>query len=154
MSSCTHNQTSMQAHTNEDEEKQHAQPADTHGSPTMRLYRHALESILGMLPLDDLSRVLAVSREWSVAVKSMKPTHASIERDQWRSECKGKAFRPLPHIQSIVSSPLLRHLAGIRISVFAASWTVLDSASLGLLAQHAPNLTSLRCEINLMQTNR
>ena len=41
-------------------------------SPITRLYRHALESVFGFLTLEDLSRVLAVKRGWSAAVRSTK----------------------------------------------------------------------------------
>ena len=44
----------------------------------MRLYRDALESVFGFLSLADLSRVLAVSRAWSAAVRSMKPIDAEV----------------------------------------------------------------------------
>ena len=147
VSSCTHNQTSMQVQINEDEEKLLAHPSATHCSPAMRLYRHALESILGMLTLEDLSRFLAVSREWSAAVRSMKPIDAVLEREFKWSLGGGSACPPLPPVQSIITSPLLRHLAAILISGVAAPWTPLDNASVALLAHHAPNLISLWCKL-------
>ena len=117
----------------------------------MRMHRHAIESICGMLDLRDLNRALAVSRSWSAAVRSMAPIRASIQRD-WQS----KTYRPLPSIRCIVGSPLLRHIASIasiqirlRKLSGGTSWNPLDSASLILLAQHAPNLTSLRCNFML-----
>ena len=139
-------QTRMQAREEEDEEKLTAAQPSSHISPAMRIYRHALESICGMLELDDLSRILAVSRSWSAAVRSMAPLHATIERDEYQLRRKARAFRPLPPIAGI---PLLRHLAVIHISHEGESWTPLNSESLGLLAQHAPNLTSLWCTLTL-----
>ena len=115
----------------------------------MRIYRHALEAIFAMLTLGDLSRVLAVSREWAAAVRSMGPILAQIDRDDCRDQEKKIVFRPLPPIASIVGSPLLRHLAIIQISDSDCSSTPLNNASLALLAQHAPHLTSLWCNLTL-----
>ena len=84
----------------------------------MRLYRHALESVCGMLELTDLAQILAVSREWTAAVRSMAAIHASIQRDQLVSLREKQAFRPLPLIEPIVGSPLLRHLAAIQLTHF------------------------------------
>ena len=106
----THGQTCRRARDDQGEEEQHVAQPCAHVSPAMRLYRHALEAILSMLQLTDLSRTLAVSREWAAAVRSMAPIHASIERDERRSR---NLFRPLPPVASIVGSPLLRHLATI-----------------------------------------
>ena len=117
-------------------------------APAVRLYRHALESIFAMLELSDLSQILSVSREWSDAVRSMAPISASIARAQFRST-SGKDFRPLPPLASIVASPLLRHLSDIQICHGVDSWTPLDNASLGLLAHHAPYLTSLNSNLTL-----
>ena len=58
-----------------DEQKQGA----AHVSPVARLYRDAVESVFGFLALAGLSRVLAVSREWSAAVRSMLSIGASYE---------------------------------------------------------------------------
>ena len=116
-----------------------------HVSPVMRIYRHALEAICAMLELDDLSRILAVSREWSAAVRSMKPIDAEIYR--FERDSTG-ALRALPSIQSICASPLRRHVAAIHIKG-QYDWTPMDNASLALLAQHAPNLTSLHCTLTL-----
>ena len=136
LASRTRRHTRMRARDEEEEEKQRAAHSSVHVSPAMRVYRHALESVFGMLQLEDLSQILAVNREWSAAVRSMKPIHASIERS-------------LPPIASIVDSPILRHLAAIHIGHVHArtNWTPLDNASLRLLAQHAPHLTSLRCQL-------
>ena len=123
-----------------------------HRSPAMRIYRHALEAILGMLTLGDLSQILAVSREWVAAVSSMKPINAVMERSEWGSDRERDAFCPLPPIASMVGSPLLRHLAAIQFSrhaILCVSLTPLDNVSLGLLAQHAPSLTSLWCTLTL-----
>ena len=95
-----------------------------------------------MLELDDLAVILAVSREWSETVRSMAPINAAIQRRIWRLKSMKKKFRPLPPVARIVASPLLRHIASIHISG-ARGVTPLDNASLGLLAQHAPNLQSL-----------
>ena len=121
----------------------------SHVSPAMRIYRHALESVLGMLELADLNRALAVSREWAAAVRSMKTISATIERDEWRLCYVGKPFHPLPPIVSIIGSALLRHIATIQIKRSDESRTPLDTASLGLLAQRTPNLTSLWCKLTL-----
>ena len=124
---------------------------DAEGSvfPALRLYRHALESIFGMLELQDLIQILLVSREWAAAVRSMAPINAAVDRDEWRSMNERTVYRPLPPIASIVGSTLLRHLAAIHISDAAATWTPLNSASLGLLAEHATNLQSLWCTLKL-----
>ena len=133
-----------------DEETEERQPY-THVSPAMRLYTHALESIFAMLELSDLSRVVCVSREWSAAVRSMKPIHASIERDTWSSSWHSveRVFRPLCAIKRIVASPLLRHVASIHIRATNAVMTPLNNKSLALLAQNAPYLTSLWCDLTL-----
>ena len=145
----TGGQTRRRARDADDEKEQHPQPS-AHVSPAMRIYRHALESVFALLDLGDLSRILAVSREWAAAVRSMKPINARIERDKnERGIREKKDFRPLPPIASIVGSPLLRHLASIQISGPVATWTPLDNASLGLLAQHAPNLQSLWCALQI-----
>ena len=133
----------------DDEEKQPAAPSSAHVSPAMRIYRHALESICGMLELGDLSRVLAVSRSWSAAVRSMTPTHAVISRDERASIRERNVFRPLPRIARIIRSPLLRHLAAIQISGLRAAETSLTNESIDLLAQHAPNLNALWCKLSL-----
>ena len=110
---------------------------------------HALESIFGLLTLADLAHILAVSREWAAAVRSMKPIHAWIQRVDWQSNGVNRLFRPFPPIQSVLGSALLRHLAVLHISHAGANWTPLTSASLSLLAQHAPNLTSLWCKFTI-----
>ena len=131
----------------EDQQEQHADPPPAHVSPAMRIYRHALEAVLGILELNDFSRAVAVSRDWSDAVRSMKPIHARIERNACGFGRERKAWRPLPPIASIVASPILRHIAAIHITHNDASFTPLDNDSLGLLAQHAPNLQSLWCKL-------
>ena len=138
----------MQPRDGEDEEKQHAAQPPAHVSPAMRLYRHALESIFGMLELSDLVRVIAVSRQSSAAVRSMKTINASLERSE-RTMRALTSYRPLPPVSRIVASPLLRHLASVRIRHEGEFWTPLDTASLALLTQHAPNLQSLWCALTL-----
>ena len=120
----------------------------------MRIYRHALESIFAMLELADLTRVLVVSRSWSAAVRSMKPIGTLIARDNYGSLMEMYAFRPLPPIASLVGSPILRHLAAIHIRLGSTSWSRLSNAALGLLAQHAPNLTSLWCALTFTETEQ
>ena len=151
MASRTRWQMRMRARDEEDEEKQPAVQPSAHVSPAMRIYRHALECVLGMLKLEDLIQILAVSRSWAAAVRSMKPIHASIERHQQRSRIEGKVFRPLPPVCRLANSSLMRHIAVIEISHSAAdfSWTRLNTASLGLLARYARNLTSLWCTLTL-----
>ena len=116
-----------------------------HVSPATRLYRHALESILGVLTLTDLSRVLAVSREWSAAVRSMRPIQGKIEREH--SGGFFEQMRPLPPIASVT---LLRHVTAIDIEDAYPSYPWLGNASLAHLAQHAPNLTSIWLALVLM----
>ena len=129
----------------EDEEEQRAAPSSaqpsSHVSPAMRIYRHALESIFAMLSLGDLAQVLAVSRAWLAAVRSMKPISAAIG-DKNR-------FREWPPIARLVVSPLLRHLAAVHLTHARLSYTPLNNAALGLLAQHAHNLTSLCSALTL-----
>ena len=144
----TGGQTRRRARDADDEKEQHPQPS-AHVSPAMRIYRHALESAFAMLDLGDLSRCLAVSREWAAAVRSMKPIHTSIERDEYQMRSEKRVCHPLPPVLSIVASPLLRHLAAIQIHSSSPSWTALDNVSLGLLVQHAPNLTALCCTLTL-----
>ena len=139
----TRRQMPIRARDDEKEQKQASAPS-AHPSPAMRIYRHALESIFAMLNLDDLSRILSVSRSFAAAVRSMAPIHATIER--------AGSFRPLPPIARIVGSPLLRHVAVIQIghaNTWGAYWTPVNNASLGLLAQCAPSLTSLSCALTL-----
>ena len=102
-----------------------------------------------MLELADLSRALAVSRSWFAAVRSMAPIHASIERYKRGSHRERKAWRPLPPIVRIAGSPLLRHLGAIQICKAGAFYTPLDNAALALVAQHAPNLQTLWCQLTL-----
>ena len=132
-----------------DQEAQHAARSSTHVSPAMRIYRHALESIFSMLQLGDLIPILAVSRSWAAAARSMKPIHASIERDECGWERDRIVFRPLPPIASLVGSPLLRHIATIHIRHSGLCWTPFNTETLGLLTQHAPNLQSLWCDLTL-----
>ena len=147
-------QTRMRPRDEDGEEEPRAAQSSAHVSPAMRVYRHALESIFAMLTLEDLAHILAVSRSWSAAVGSMKLIQASMERDARKSRIGGKVFRPLPPIARIVGSPLLRHLVTIQIEDASRHWTPLNCASLGLLAQHAPNLTSLQCKLRSCQTSR
>ena len=137
-----------QVRAREEEEQRVARPVD-HVSPAMRIYRHALESIFVMLELEDLAQVLAVSRSCFAAVRSMKSINAAIERDAWHSNPDRIAFRPLPPVVSLVTSPLLRHVSCIRIRHADAPWSPLDNASLRRLAHHVPNLTSLCCLLKL-----
>ena len=156
VASRTRRQTRMRGRDDEGDEKHHA----AHVSPAMHIYRHALEAIFAMLELEDLIQIVAVSRAWSAAVRSMKPINASIERAEFgMSRKKCKTFRPLPPIARILVSPLLRHVSAIHIEhagiryTSARAWTPLTHASLGLLAQHAPSLTSLWCELKHMRTS-
>ena len=148
VTSRTRTQTRIRGRDDGDEKAQSATPSSSHVSPAMRIYRHALESIFGMLELQDLIEILSVSHSFAAAVRSMAPINASIDLDYWRSESV-RPIRPLPTIASIVGSPLLRHLAVIHIWSTGAPGTPLDNASLALLAQHAPHLTSLRCDLTL-----
>ena len=130
-------------------ERQSATGFSAHVSPAMRVDRHALESIFAMLQMQDLIQTLAVSRLWATAVRSMKPILARIERDYGVSFREQNAFRPLASISSIAASPLLRHIAALHVRGKIGLCTPLDNASLGLLVQHAPNLTSLWCNLTL-----
>ena len=147
VASRTRRQTRIRAR-DEDEQKQHTAQSSSHVSPAMRIYRHALESIFAMLELEDLSHALAVSCEWSAAVRSMTPIHVTLECIGCRSPMDPNAFGPLPPVANIVVSPLLRHLAAIHLS-HSWDWATLNTASLHLLAQHAPNLTSLWCSLTV-----
>ena len=147
VASRTRRQTRMRARDDDGEEKQQAPHSSAHVSPAMRIYRHALEAIFGMLALNDLTRILAVSRAWSAAVRSMKPILAPMAYCS-RQPILGKRFHPLPPIARLIDSPLLRHLSAIQL-MHEGAWTPLNNASLGLLAQHAPNLTSLFCDLTL-----
>ena len=75
----------------------------------------------------------------------MKTINATIERFVERHP---DAPGLLPPIMSIVASPLLHHLASIQIN-HAGEFTPLTNASLALLAQYAPNLQSLSCNLTL-----
>ena len=131
------------------EAQHHAHPAPVLASPATRIYRHALESVLGMLPLADLLPVVAVSREWSSAVRSMATILAPLERDEYALLREGREFRSLPPIARLVGSPLLHQLAAIHIKHADGSFTPLTNAALALLARHAPNLQSLWCTLVL-----
>ena len=106
-----------------------------------------------MLDLDDLTRVLAVSREWSAAVRSMAPIHAKIDLGECESTPEMEGFCSVASIRRIVASPLLRHIAAIQTfhpgRKEGTFWTPLNTESLALLAQHAPNLSSLSCALTL-----
>ena len=131
----------MRMRDEEGEENQHTQETSAHVSPAQRLYRHALESIFAMLKLSDLAHILAVSRSWCAAVRSMKPINASIEFGK-NSSIESHPVRLLPPIEDLVASPLLRQLAAIQISHGDES-TWLDNDSLVLLTKHVPDLVSL-----------
>ena len=115
----------------------------------MRIYRHAIESILGMLTLADLAQILSVSREWSAAVRSMAPINAALESNEHESLRAGKVFRPLPPIESIGVSPLLRHVSVIHIFHTPGGFTPFTGGVLAFLAHHAPNLQSLWVRLTL-----
>ena len=128
----------------EGEETQPSQPS-AHVSPAMRIYRHALESIFAMLDVSDLILALAVSRSWSAAVRSMAPIHASLDRDDRGSiRCSTDAFDP-------EHRGIFAHAPSHRYSYLGdgPSYTLMDNAALSLLAQHAPNLQSLWCQLDL-----
>lgn len=101
-------------------------PADD--APRPLLYRHALESVFGFLSLPELSRVLAVSRSWSFAVKSMRSIGAQIRIPALRS--------------GMHTSALARHVA-----VWDSNDLTLDVPSLSLLTLHMRSLTSLHCRL-------
>ena len=108
----------------------------------MRIYRHALESIFGMLEVGDLAQVLAVSHSWLAAVRSMKPLSATIGEK--------RRYFMWPRIALLVASPLLRHLAVVEIRhAHGRGLAPVRNASLALLAQHAPHLQSLRYDLSL-----
>lgn len=116
----------------------------------MQLYRHALESILSLLELQDISCASSVSRSWSAAVSTMRPINSMIERNGLQCEAEDKAFRALPPIDSIVASPLLRHLGAVHVRGKSGGLTGLTNDSLALFAQYAPSLTSLWCDLTLI----
>ena len=109
----------------EAEEEQREEAAAAH-PPTVRLYKHALESIFGFLSLPDLSRVIAVSRSWSDAVSSMRSIGAAIES------------LPIDHpIYEMCASGLARHIGtlgsdGKRISLSLADLYVIGLRMTGL----------------------
>ena len=127
----------------EGEEKQPVAQSSAHVSPAVRIYRHALEAAFGMLELSDLSRVLAVSREWSAAVKSMAPIRGTL------------ASKHMPNIKRVVlvRCPLMRHIATLDIMRAGHSWSPLSDTSLALLARRIPNLQSLRCNLSLTSSD-
>ena len=131
----------MRARDEEAEEKQGASQSSAHASPAMRIYEDAIGSILSMLQWKDLIPILAVSREWSAAVRSMPPINASRSCGPLSEE--DEDGRPL--IEIMAASPLLRHLAELKVFGACHSWH--DSQFLAPLAEYAPNLTSLRCSI-------
>ena len=146
VASGTHRQTRTRPRDDEDEEKQRTQawlpraclPCDAHLPTRTRGHLRAVRS----------ERPQPCSRrqpEWTAAVRSMKPIHAEIQRDDrsWRNN-----LHPLPPIESIVASPLMRHVVAIHIKR-ARGWTPMGNASLALLAQRAPNLQSLWCKLTL-----
>ena len=108
VASRTRRQTRIRAR---DEEKQPSAPSSgsVHVSPAMRIYRHALESVFGMLELEDLAHILSVSRSWAAAVRSMAPIRAVIDRGEWALRRAKKTFVPLPPIETIVLRTYRRH---------------------------------------------
>ena len=113
----------------DDEEKQGA----SHVSPVARLYRHALESVFGFLKLADLSRVLAVSRSWSAAVRTMKSIDADVSSEgvvAWMIAASGLAV----HVKHFGSKSNPREVS---------------SDALFILSHPPISLISLACEVAL-----
>ena len=83
----------------------------------------------------------------------MAPIHSCGEAGDRGSAMSGrKALRVSTPIKRLVASPLLRHLAAVQIGELGARGTRLNNASLALLVQHAPCLTSLQCWLKLTPT--
>ena len=77
----------------------------------------------------------------------MKPIGAFVERGPWQP------FETASVVQRIAVSPLVRHLVTLQIRETDTDLFPLNKQSLALLAQHAPNLTSLWCAVELAPKN-
>ena len=106
------------------------QGMDAHDNraPPPTLYKHALESVFAFLALRDLSRVLAVSLDWSAAVGSMRPIGATNLR---------------PHsVSAVCASHLARHISRWTSDVLSVS-----SEGLSLLSLTMRSLHTLECTL-------
>jgi hypothetical protein len=98
-----------------------------------RLYRHALESVLGWLTLSELARAMATSQEWRAAVGTM---HAAQTTLRLTEDSVGPFLRSPP-------SPLLeRHVSAVEDPV--EGFLFLSFKHLSGLATRLPHLRSLR----------
>lgn len=117
----------------QEEEKQ----SSAHAAPVARLYRHALESVFAFVKLADLGRILAVSRSWAAAVRSLKSIAAEVER-------------PLLQPSVLCASSLAPHVATV-LWYTPASPIVCGLKEMQLLATRLPSLTSLSCQVVVPQ---
>jgi hypothetical protein len=119
-------------------EPEKSKSTSVHAAP--QLYRHALESVFGFLSLAELSFVLAVSRDWSAAVGTMRSISAPAPRPSliWR-------LPPLD-LRRVCASRLSRHVSALGGDCRRVSS---DSDTLALLSVRMPHLTSLQCKLDL-----
>ncbi len=97
-------------------------------TPHLRLHRHALESIFGLLSFDELCLVIFVSHRWLAAVYSM---HGLV---------KGRTLRLQEQISDALPSRLARHVTSIG-DIYGVP--LLNRAQVQLIASRMPFLREL-----------
>jgi hypothetical protein len=100
--------------------------------PAALLHRHAIESIFAFLDLRDLAAALRVSRDWLVAVGSMRRLELSV----WPRETT-----PL---NTVVESAVSRHAGRL---FWYSNEHALGAAALSLLAGRMAHLRRLQCRL-------
>jgi hypothetical protein len=101
------------------------------------LYRDTLGSVLSFLTLRELATALSVSKEWSVAVRTMRPAMLTAD----------SSFEPLDTLLSS-SSPLRRHVGQLGEQDHDICW--LRANQLAALCHAVPQLQSLSAQLELM----
>ena len=107
----------------------------TPSCPAVRLYRHALESILAFSNRKTLAAALSVSREWLAAVGSMRALALKVT-----------SLRP--PAEPIASAAIGRHMSELDVS---SLWRISPDA-LDSLTRLMPRLRCLRCVNPLLPT--
>jgi hypothetical protein len=128
----------------------HTRNAEAASSPRRlpHLYAHALESIFAFLPLADLATVLAVSREWSAAVVSMRRISVTVPASRFCSLLVSPSV--------VLSFGLTRHIGALGEVGHLFRGVQLDPPALSLLLRF-PYLHTLVCRCTaavLLQLSR
>jgi hypothetical protein len=107
--------------------------ASSQAPPRVQLYRHAIESVLAFLPLSGLHSALAINRDWSGAVMSMRSIRV-------------KMSKPPASLDPIARSSLGRHIMCFGSHAATMQLTV---QSLLILVQRMAHIKELYCTLKL-----